>query len=131
MSFGKHFKDSDFTLYEKNGDIFSLQMKFDNIFRNKNLPAMTGGSRKHLNTNNGVHTRLSVPLGLAMLNKKLDTNTYKDLHTHSHRQLDGGVIKSSMYDKLLSLADERNSKKSKSKTRRKRSKKKRKTRKFR
>lgn len=131
MSFGKHFKDNDFTLYEKNGDIYSLHMKFDNIFRNKNLPAMTGGSRKHLNINDGIKNTMSVPLGLAMLNKKLDSNTYKDLHTHSHRQLDGGVIKSSMYDKLLSLADQRNSKKSKSKTRKKRSKTKRKTRKFR
>ena len=27
MSFGKHFKDNDFTLYEKNGDIFSLHME--------------------------------------------------------------------------------------------------------
>ena len=45
MSFGKHFKDSDFTLYEKGGDIFSLQMKFDNFFY-QNLPAMIGGSKK-------------------------------------------------------------------------------------
>ena len=69
MSFGKHFKDSDFTLYEKGGDIFSLQMKFDNFFRNQNLPAMIGGSKKnHPSINDG----LSVPLGLAMLNNQLN-----------------------------------------------------------
>ena len=78
MSFGKHFKDNDFTLYEKNGDIFSLHMKFNNFFRNQNLPAMIGGGKKnHLNINNG----LSVPLGLALLNKqsdiKYDTETNK------------------------------------------------------
>ena len=50
MSFGKHFKDNDFTLYEKNGDIFSLHMKFNNFFRSQNLPAMIGGGKKnHLN----------------------------------------------------------------------------------
>ena len=55
MSFGKHFKDNDFTLYEKNGDIFSLHMKFDNFFRNQNLPAMIGGSKSnHKNINDGL-----------------------------------------------------------------------------
>jgi len=127
MSFGKHFKDNDFTLYEKNGDIFSLHMKFDNFFRNQNLPAMIGGSKSnHKNINDG----LSVPLGLAMLNKNANTDSYQDIHNRNteNRNLEGGVIKESLYSKLLSLSDSRNKKKSKSKTRKKRKTKRRKTR---
>tara|TARA_Y100000591_G_C21840605_1_gene705352 strand:+ start:389 stop:781 length:393 start_codon:yes stop_codon:yes gene_type:complete len=130
MSFGKHFKDNDFTLYEKNGDIFSLHMKFDNFFRNQNLPAMIGGGKKnHLNINNG----LSVPLGLALLNSQKNIPTYQDVH---NRNKEGGtmnreVLKEDMYQKLLSLSDSRNQKKSKKKTRKRRGgKKKRKTRKI-
>ena len=132
MSFGKHFKDSDFTLYEKNGDIFSLHMKFDNFFRNQNLPAMIGGGKKnHLNINDG----LSVPLGLAMLNKQKqkDIPTYQDIHNRNKEggTMNNSVLKEDMYQKLLSLADSRNSKKTKHKTRkRKGGKKKRKTRKI-
>ena len=130
MSFGKHFKDNDFTLYEKNGDIFSLHMKFNNFFRNQNLPAMIGGLKKnHLNINNG----LSVPLGLAMLNKQIDLPTYQDIHNRNKEggTMNNGVLKEDMYQKLLSLADSRNEKKSKRKTRRRRGvKKKRKKRKI-
>ena len=114
MSFGKHFKDSDFTLYEKNGDIFSLHMKFNNFFRNQNLPAMIGGGKKnHLNINNG----LSVPLGLAMLNKQLDIPSYQDIHNRNKEggTMNNGVLKEDMYQKLLNLADSRNQKKSKKK----------------
>lgn len=130
MSFGKHFKDNDFTLYEKNGDIFSLHMKFNNFFRNQNLPAMIGGGKKnHLNINNG----LSVPLGLALLNKQSDIPSYQDIH---NRNKEGGtmsrdVLKEDMYQKLLNLADSRNQKKTKRKTKKRRGrKKKRKTRKI-
>ena len=115
MSFGKHFKNNDFTLYEENGDIFSLHMKFNNFFRNQNLPAMVGGGkRNHLNINNG----LSVPLGLALLNKQGDTTGYQDIHNRNRegRNLDGGVLKEDIYSKLLSLADSRNQKKSNRKT---------------
>jgi hypothetical protein len=115
MSFGKHFKNNDFTLYEENGDIFSLHMKFNNFFRNQNLPAMVGGGKKnHLNINNG----LSVPLGLALLNKQGDTSGYQDIHNRNRegRNLDGGVLKEDIYSKLLSLADSRNQKKSNRKT---------------
>jgi len=118
MSFGKHFKDSDFTLYEKDGDIFSLHMQFNNFFRNQNLPAMIGGGKKnHLNVNNG----LSVPLGLALLNKQVDVTSYQDIHNRKKegRSLDGGVLKEDTYSKLLSLADLRNHKKSNRKTRKK------------
>ena len=118
MSFGKHFKNNDFTLYEKNGDIFSLHMKFNNFFRNQNLPAMVGGGkRNHLNINNG----LSVPLGLALLNKQGDTTGYQDIHNRNRegRNLDGGVLKEDIYSKLLSLADSRNQKKSNRKTKKK------------
>jgi len=129
MSFGKHFKNNDFTLYEKNGDIFSLHMKFDNFFRNQNLPAMIGGSKiNHKNVNDG----LSVPLGLAMLNKNIKQEGYQDIHNRNteNRNLDGGVIKESLYNKLLNLSDSRNQKKSKSKTRKRRKSKRRKTRKI-
>ena len=118
MSFGKHFKNNDFTLYEENGDIFSLHMKFNNFFRNQNLPAMVGGGkRNHLNINNG----LSVPLGLALLNKQGDTTGYQDIHNRNRegRNLDGGVLKEDIYSKLLSLADSRNKKKSNRKTKKK------------
>ena len=118
MSFGKHFKNNDFTLYEENGDIFSLHMKFNNFFRNQNLPAMVGGGKKnHLNINNG----LSVPLGLALLNKQGDTAGYQDIHNRNKegRNLDGGVLKEDIYSKLLSLADSRNQKKSNRKTKKK------------
>ena len=118
MSFGKHFKNNDFTLYEENGDIFSLHMKFNNFFRNQNLPAMVGGGKKkHLNINNG----LSVPLGLALLNKQGDTSGYQDIHNRNRegRNLDGGVLKEVIYSKLLALADSRNQKKSNRKTKKK------------
>ena len=47
MSFGKHFKDNDFTLYEKNGDIFSLHMKFNNFLEIKICQeSMIGGGKK-------------------------------------------------------------------------------------
>ena len=129
MSFGKHFKDNDFTLYEKNGDIFSLHMKFDNFFRNQNLPAMIGGSKSnHKKMNDG----LSVPLGLAILNKNSNSESYQDIHNRNteNRNLEGGVIKESLYSKLLSLSDSRNQKKSKTKTRKRRKSKRRKTRKI-
>jgi hypothetical protein len=118
MSFGKHFKNNDFTLYEKDGDVFSLHMKFNNFFRNQNLPAMVGGGKKgHLNINNGV----SVPLGLAMINKRNDLPGYQDIHNRNleGRSMDGGIIKESMYSKLLHLVDGRNHKKSNKKTRKK------------
>ena len=118
MSFGKHFKNNDFTLYEENGDIFSLHMKFNNFFRNQNLPAMVGGGKKnHLNINNG----LSVPLGLALLNKQGDTTGYQDIHNRNKegRNLDGGVLKEVIYSKLLALADSRNQKKLNRKTKKK------------
>ena len=129
MSFGKHFKDNDFTLYEKNGDIFSLHMKFDNFFRNKNLPAMIGGGKSHLNTNMSV----SVPLGLALLDNQKNIPSYQDVHNKNfeNRGMDGGVLREDIYQKLLSLADSRNEKKSKRKTRKRRGgKKRRKTRKI-
>ena len=118
MSFGKHFKNNDFTLYEKNGDIFSLHMKFNNFFRNQNLPAMIGGGKKnHLNINNG----LSVPLGLVLLDKQGDKSGYQYIHNRNRegRNLDGGVLKEDTYSILLSLADARNKKKSSKKTRKK------------
>ena len=88
-----------------------------------------GGKKNHLNINNG----LSVPLGLAMLNKQINLPSYQDIHNRNKEggTMNNGVLKEDMYQKLLSLADARNEKKSKRKTRRRRGgKKKRKTRKI-
>ena len=104
-------------------------MKFDNFFRNQNLPAMIGGSKKnHPSINDG----LSVPLGLAMLNNQSKPDSYQDFHNRNteNRNLEGGVIREDIYNKLLNLSDARNKKKSKSKTRRKQKKHRRKTRKI-
>ena len=34
---------NEFAIYEKNGNIYSIGMKFDNLLRQNNLPAMIGG----------------------------------------------------------------------------------------
>ena len=81
---------------------------------------MVGGSKSHLNINNG----LSVPLGLALLNKQNDDGGYQILrnkHLHGRnldgRNLDGGVLKEDIYSKLLSMAGDK--KNTNSKTRKK------------
>ena len=104
----------------KKMEIFLVYIwKFDNFFRNQNLPAMIGGSKSnHKNINDG----LSVPLGLAMLNKNANTDSYQDIHNRNteNRNLEGGVIKESLYSKLLVYQILEIKKKSKSKTRKKR-----------
>ena len=64
-----------------------------------------GGKRNHLNINNG----LSVPLGLAMLNKQINIPSYQDIHNRNKEggTMNNGVLKEDMCQKLLSLADSR------------------------
>ena len=58
----------DFVLYkDKAGDIQSIGMKFDNLFRDNNMPAMVGGGI-------GSHNKFSevgIPVGLYMMHNKI------------------------------------------------------------
>ena len=118
----------EFTLYEKNGSIFSIGMEFKNFLRDAGLPAMIGGGKKnkHKNKHIGSH---GIPIGLSLLNKQLEDANIHDIH--NTKLIEGGVVKDDLYNKLLQLAEDR--KKSNAKTRKniKGGKKKRKTRKFR
>lgn len=112
----------DFVLYKnKDGGIESIGMKFENSFRDNNVPAMVGGGI-------GSHNKfgnIGIPVGLYMMNRQLKQNN-KNIHS---RTLDGGVIKNDIYNKLLNMAEQREKKKGK--TRKNRKKGKRKTRKLR
>ena len=112
----------DFVLYkDKAGDIQSIGMKFENLFRDNNMPAMVGGGI-------GSHNKFSdvgIPVGLYMMNNKIK-QPEKKIHS---RTLDGGVIKEDIYNKLLNLAEQREKKRVK--TRKNRKKGRRKTRKLR
>ena len=112
----------DFVLYKnKAGGIESIGMKFENAFRDNNIPAMVGGGI-------GTHNKfgnVGIPIGLHIMNRQIKQNT-KNIHS---RTLDGGVIKEDIYNKLLNLAEQREKKKGK--TRKNRKKGKRKTRKLR
>ena len=112
----------DFVLYkDKAGDIKSIGMKFDNLFRDNNMRAMVGGGI-------GSHNKFSnfgIPVGLYMMHNKI-SQPEKKIHS---RTLDGGVIKEDIYNKLLNMAEQREKKRGKTKKNRKKSK--RKTRKMR
>tara|TARA_B100000963_G_scaffold216844_1_gene189094 strand:+ start:1596 stop:1946 length:351 start_codon:yes stop_codon:yes gene_type:complete len=114
--------EEDFVLFKnKEGAIQSIGMRFDNLFRDNNLPAMVGGGI-------GSHNKfgsIGIPVGLYMMHSKIKQN---DKKIHS-RTIDGGVIKDDIYNKLLHLAEQREKKKGK--TRKNRKKSKRKTRKMR
>ena len=114
--------EEDFVLYKnKEGGIKSIGMKFENLFRDNNMPAMIGGGI-------GSHNKFSdvgIPVGLYKMNRQLKQNN-KNIHS---RTLDGGVIKNDIYNKLLNMAEQREKKKGK--TRKNRKKGKRKTRKLR
>ena len=115
-------EEDDFVLYKnKGGGIESIGMKFENLFRDNNLPAMVGGGIGSHNKFDSV----GIPVGLYMMNRQLKTN---DKKIHS-RTLDGGVIKEDIYNKLLNIAEQREKKRGKSRKNRKKSK--RKTRKLR
>ena len=116
-------KADDFVMYKnKGGGIESIGMKFNNLFRDDNLPAMIGGGI-------GSHNKfgnVGIPVGLYMMNRQLKQSSRKNVHS---RSLDGGVIKNDIYNKLLNMAEQ--SPKKKGKTRKNRKKKKRKSRKLR
>ena len=111
---------SDFAIYQKGGDILSMGFKFENLLKDKGLPAMIGGGKGKFHKN-----QYGIPVGLALLNRQLGKKkTY-------HRNFEGGVVKEELYRKLLFMGEQR--KTSNSKTRRnhkKKKKKKRKTRKL-
>ena len=114
--------EEDFVIYKnKGGGIESIGMKFENLFRDNNMPAMVGGGI-------GSHDKfgnIGIPVGLYMMNRQLK-QPEKKIHS---RTLDGGVIKDDIYNKLLNMAEQREKKKGK--TRKNRKKNKRKTRKLR
>ena len=113
--------EQEFTIYEKNGSIYSIGMKFNNLLRQSNLPAMVGGGKQksHIST-------LGLPIGLSLLNNQIDDTQIHDLH---ERTFEGGVIKEDIYTKLLQLAEQRKTTNSKTRKRRKK-KRRRKTRKY-
>tara|TARA_B110001450_G_scaffold6414_1_gene6596 strand:- start:367 stop:717 length:351 start_codon:yes stop_codon:yes gene_type:complete len=111
---------SDFAIYQKGGDILSMGFKFENLLKDKGLPAMIGGGKGKFHKN-----QYGIPVGLALLNRQLDKDTKKTYH----RNFEGGVVKEELYRKLLFMGEQRKS--SNSKTRRKLRKKKKKRRKTR
>ena len=111
---------SDFAIYQKGGDILSMGFKFENLLKDKGLPAMIGGGKGKFHKN-----QYGIPVGLALLNRQLD----KDNKKTYHRNFEGGVVKEELYRKLLFMGEQR--KTSNSKTRRKSQKKKKKRRKTR
>ena len=111
---------SDFAIYQKGGDILSMGFKFENLLKDKGLPAMIGGGKGKFHKN-----QYGIPVGLALLNRQLDKDTKKTYH----RNFEGGVVKEELYRKLLFMGEQRKS--SNSKTRKKLRKKKKKRRKTR
>ena len=112
---------NDFTIYKKHGDILSMGFSFNNLLKKQGLPAMVGGGKG----GGKYHTSsYGIPVGLALLNKQLDTE--KDKY-HS-REFEGGVMKEDLYRKLLQLGEQR--KTTNSKTRKNKKKRKKKTRKL-
>ena len=114
--------EEDFVIYKnKGGGIESIGMKFENLFRDNNMPAMVGGGI-------GTHNKfgnVGIPIGLHIMNRQIKQNT-KNIHS---RTLDGGVIKDDIYNRLLNMAEQREKKRGK--TRKNKKKGKRKTRKLR
>jgi hypothetical protein len=110
---------SDFAIYQKGGNILSMGFKFENLLKDKGFPAMIGGGKGKFHKNT-----LGIPIGIALLNRRLD----KDIKKTYHRNFEGGLVEEDLYRKLLFMGEQR--KTSNSKTRRKKKKRKRKTRKL-
>ena len=66
---------NDFTVYEKNGDIYSIGIKFDNYLRKYNLPAMIGGGGDRGKHNKTHFSSLGLPIGLTLLDNQIE-NSY-------------------------------------------------------
>lgn len=110
-------EEGDFVVYKnKGGGIESIGMKFNNLFRNNDMPAMIGGGTG----NHNKFGNMGIPVGLYVMNNKLKT---PDKSIHS-RTLDGGVIREDIYNKLLNLSEQREKKKGKTRKNRKKSKRK-------
>ena len=120
---------SDFAIYEKNGEIYSIGIKFNNFLRKNNLPAMIGGGNSKFK-NNKHFSSLGLPVGLSLLDRHLDnTQIHQNLHEKiQNKTLEGGVINNDIYTKLLELVDQ--NKKAKSKTRKMQKRRRKKTRKL-
>tara|TARA_A100001015_G_scaffold306033_1_gene399682 strand:- start:485 stop:835 length:351 start_codon:yes stop_codon:yes gene_type:complete len=114
-------ESTDFIMYKKDGNILSMGYKFDNLLKKMNLPAMIGGGESKINIHNSDY---GIPVGLALLNKNIN-NIKEDIHT---KNIEGGVVKNDLYDKLLHMSEQR--KKTNSKTKKYKKQKKRKTRKL-
>ena len=81
--------DDEFIFYQKGGNILSIGMKFDNIFRKHNLPAMIGGNNKGKST-----ASLGLPIGLNFI-KQNNEDLGLDFKPNVMK---GGVIKNEIYD---------------------------------
>ena len=69
--------EQEFTLYEKNGSVFSIGMEFKNLLREAGLPAMIGGGdKKHKKMKNHVGSH-GIPIGLSLLNKQYGDKSAK------------------------------------------------------
>ena len=105
---------SDFAIYKKGNDIFSMGFKFDNLLMQKDLPAMVGGGSHTIHNSN-----YGLPVGLALLTKKHDIHSNNEI---LNRNIEGGVISDDLYTKLLNLAEANSKKKKRTNTRKKRNK---------
>jgi len=90
-------KKSDFAIYEKKGKIYSMGFEFNNLLKKRGLPAMIGGGNQ--NKNNNLNS-IGLPVGLVLMKNNIDKDNMK--------QYGGGVVDNSLYNKLLHLAEQRN-----------------------
>ena len=104
-------ESKDFVTYEKNNEIYSMNMKFDNFFKKKSLPFMTGGGKNSI----------GLPIGLTLINND-------NVDDFNIKYQSGGVVDNYLYDKLLNIAGKGES--TNSQTKKKRKKRKKKTRKL-
>ena len=101
----------DFVTYQKNNDIYSMNMKFDNFFKKKNLPLMIGGGKNSI----------GLPISLTMLKNQ-------HIEDFNIKYQTGGVVENHLYDKLLNMAGKTEG--SNKQTKKRRNKRKKKTRKL-
>ena len=60
-------EEGDFVVYKnKGGGIESIGMKFNNLFRNNDMPAMIGGGTG----NHNKFGNMGIPVGLYVMNNK-------------------------------------------------------------
>ena len=66
-------------------------MKFNNSLRKANLPALIGGAK---------NSQLGIPIGITLINNY--TNKFNE-----ENSIEKGVIKSSLYDRLLNMSGQK------------------------